>query len=143
MFIPRQFTCRQSLSPGRRAESGVDGASPHLLIKMLFDGLVQSLNAARGSLQRGDIEEKGRQIGKAVRILDEGLMAALNPAQGGEVAANLGALYDYCLRRLTQANLRNDVAAVEEVVNLICPVAEGWGQSPRRRLGGSEPCPAC
>lgn len=54
-------------------QSGVDGASPHTLIKMLFDGLIQSLNAARGALQRGDIAEKGRQIGKAVRILEEGL----------------------------------------------------------------------
>ncbi len=109
-------------------QSGVEGASAHMLIKLLFDGLIQSLNAARGSLQRGDIEEKGRQIGTAVRILDEGLMAALNPAQGGEVAANLGALYDYCLRRLISANVRNDIGMIEEVVHLIAPVAEGWNQ---------------
>ncbi len=109
-------------------ESGVDGASPHLLIKMLFDGLVQSLNAARGAMARGDIAEKGRQLGKAVRILEEGLKGGLDPVRGGELAANLGALYDYCISRLTQANLRSDVAAVEEVLKLISPVAEGWGQ---------------
>ena len=109
-------------------QSAVDGASPHMLIKMLFDGLVQSLNAARGALQRGDIAEKGRQIGKAVRILEEGLKAGLNPAQGGEIAGNLGALYDYCVGRLTLANVRNDAALVEEVVRLIAPVAEGWNE---------------
>ena len=109
-------------------QSGVDGASPHLLIKMLFDGLVQSLNAARGAMARGDIAEKGRQLGKAVRILEEGLKGGLDPVLGGELAANLGALYDYCVSRLTQANLRSDVAAVEEVLKLISPVAEGWGQ---------------
>ena len=107
-------------------QSGVDGASPHTLIKMLFDGLIQSLNAARGALQRGDIAEKGRQIGKAVRILEEGLKGGLNPAQGGEIARNLAALYDYCVSRLTLANMRNDLALVEEVVSLITPVAQSW-----------------
>ena len=109
-------------------QSGVDGASPHTLIKMLFDGLIQSLNAARGALQRGDIAEKGRQIGKAVRILEEGLKGGLNPAQGGEIARNLAALYDYCVSRLTLANMRNDLALVEEVVSLIAPVAQSWSE---------------
>ncbi|GKS77958.1 flagellar export chaperone FliS [Acidovorax sp. SUPP950] len=109
-------------------QSSVDGASPHQLIQMLFDGLVQSLNAARGSMQRGDVEEKGRHLGKAVRIIEEGLKGGLNPVQGGELAANLRALYDYCVGRLTMANLRNDVTLVEEVVNLIVPVAQGWGE---------------
>ena len=109
-------------------QSGVDGASPHTLIKMLFDGLIQSLNAARGALQGGDIAEKGRQIGKAVRILEEGLKGGLNPAQGGEIAGNLAALYDYCVSRLTLANMRNDLALVEEVVSLIAPVAQSWSE---------------
>ena len=109
-------------------QSGVDGASPHMLIKMLFDGLVQSLNAARGAMQRGEVEEKGRQLGKAVRILEEGLKGGLNPAQGGELVVNLRALYDYCIKRLTLANLRNDVSLVEEVVELIAPVAQSWDQ---------------
>lgn len=109
-------------------QSGVDGASPHMLIKMLFDGLIQSLNAARGAMQRGDVAEKGRQIGKSVRILEEGLKGGLNPAQGGDIARNLGALYDYCIGRLTLANMRNDLALVEEVVSLIAPVAQSWSE---------------
>lgn len=109
-------------------QSCVDGASPHMLIKMLFDGLMQSLNAARGAMQRGEIEEKGRHLGKAVRILDEGLKGGLNPEEGGELATNLRALYDYCVKCLTLANLRNDISLVEEVVELILPVAQSWEQ---------------
>ena len=115
-------------------QSGVDGASPHMLIKMLFDGLIQSLNAARGALQRGDVAEKGRQIGKAVRILEEGLKAGLNLREGGEIAANLRDLYGYSTLRLTQANLRNDPAALEEVSKLIEPVAQSW-----KLIGGPGP----
>ena len=120
-------------------QSGIDGATPHQLVQMLFDGLLQSLNAARGALQRGEIENKGAHIGKAVRILEEGLKGALNPVQGGELAVNLGTLYDYCITRLTMANLRNDLALVEEVVGLIEPVAQGWkemGQAQVESGGG-------
>lgn len=109
-------------------QSVIDNASPHMLIQMLFDGLMQSLNAARGALQRGEIEEKGRQLGKAGRIIEEGLKAGLNTAQGGELADNLGALYNYCSTRLMLANVRNDAALIEEVVNLLAPVAQSWGQ---------------
>ena len=127
-------------------QSGVDGANPHQLIQMLFDGLLQSLNEARGAMQRGEVETKGRLIGKSVRILEEGLKAALDPAQGGEIAANLHALYGYCVTRLTLANLRNDPALLEEVVALIEPVAQSWaaiggpggasGSAPSARVGG-------
>ena len=113
-------------------QSGIDGATPHQLVQMLFDGLQQSLHGARGALQRGETENKGMHIGKAVRILEEGLKGGLNPVQGGELAANLSTLYDYCIARLTLANLRSDLALVEEVVALIEPVALGWkemGQS--------------
>ena len=59
-------------------QSVVSEASPHELIKMLFDGLLQSLNTATSALERGDIEEKIRQITKSVRILQEGLMMGLD-----------------------------------------------------------------
>ena len=108
-------------------QSMVDGASPHRLIQMLFEGLMQSLNAARGALQRGEIEEKGRLINKSCRILEEGLKASLDPSQG-EIASNLSALYDYCNTRLMLANARNDVTLIDEVVSLVAPIADGWSQ---------------
>ncbi|WP_417284524.1 flagellar export chaperone FliS [Comamonas sp.] len=107
-------------------QSMVDGASPQQLIKMLFDGLVASINAARGAMERGDVSEKVRHIGKAVRILQEGLLAVLDKEKGGELADNLAALYDYCTTRLTLANARNDVAMVNEVAQLVGTVAQGW-----------------
>ncbi|MEG0938074.1 MAG: flagellar export chaperone FliS [Comamonas sp.] len=107
-------------------QSVVDGASPHTLIQLLFDALEASLNAAKGAMQRGEIEEKGRQIGKSVRILEEGLKASLNMEQGGEISQNLVSLYDYCITQITLANLRNDVALLETAQNLLTPVAQGW-----------------
>lgn len=108
------------------AQSSVDGADAHQLIVLVFDGLLQAVNAARGALARGEVALKGEQIQRAVRLLEEGLKGGLDMARGGELARQLRALYDYCIERLTQANLRNDGEALAEVVRLVTPVAEGW-----------------
>lgn len=109
-------------------ETSVDQANPHHLVGMLFEGLVQALGSAKAALQRGDIKAKCQQIVLAVRILEEGLKCGLNLEQGGELAQNLDRLYGYCVVRLTQANARNDVAALEEVLRLVEPLADGWRQ---------------
>ena len=108
------------------AETGVQGADAHQLVGLLFDALVQSLNQARGALERGEIDIKGASLVKAVRILEEGLKAGLNLREGGELAGNLHRLYDDGIQRLTHANLRNDGAAIAEVVELIEPIAQSW-----------------
>ena len=109
-------------------DTRVLSASPHQLVALLFDGLLQSIHAARGALARADVPTKGEQIGRAVRILEEGLKAGLDLQQGGEVAANLHTLYSYCIQRLTDANLHGDVGALDEVVRLIGTVADSWQQ---------------
>ena len=109
-------------------QSMVDSASPQQLIKMLFDGLLASINAARGAIERGDINEKVRHIGKAIRILQEGLLGALDREKGGELAGNLASLYEYCTTRLTLANARNDASLVDEVAGLVSTVAQGWNE---------------
>lgn len=109
-------------------ETSVDHATPHQLVRMLFDGLLQAIGSASQALERGDIKTKCQQIVLAVRILEEGLLCGLNDEQGGELAANLRNLYRYCVVRLTQANARNDAQALAEVSALIEPVADGWRQ---------------
>ena len=109
-------------------ETSVSQASPHELVNMLLDGLLQNIGAARAALQRGDMAVKGQKINLAVRIIDEGLKPALNLAQGGDIAANLNGLYGYCSIRLTEANLHNDDAALADVIRVIEPLADGWKQ---------------
>lgn len=115
------------------AQSSVDGADAHQLIVLVFDGLLQAVNAARGALTRGEVAVKGEQIQRAVRLLEEGLKGGLDMARGGALASQLWALYDYCIERLTLANLRNDGEALAEVVRLVTPVAEGWKEMGRLR----------
>lgn len=109
-------------------ETSVSGANPHELVSLLFEALLQSLALAKASIQTPDMPTKGRAIGRAVRILEEGLKAGLDDARGGELAANLRSLYDFCIVRITEANLYNDASIVDQVIHLIQPVADGWSQ---------------
>ncbi|HBZ4245475.1 flagellar protein FliS [Klebsiella aerogenes] len=109
-------------------ESSAMSASPHQLIVMLFDGALNALLRAHILMNQGDIAGKGLALSKAINIIDNGLKSGLDHQQGGEIADNLAALYDYMKRRLMQANLHNDEAAIVEVVKLLENIADAWRQ---------------
>lgn len=109
-------------------ESAVMSADPHQLIEMLFDGAYSALVRARLFMQQGEIVAKGEALSKAINIIDNGLKAGLDRDNGGDIADNLSSLYDYMIRRLLQANLRNDSRAIEEVEGLLSNLAEAWKQ---------------
>lgn len=72
-------------------QTKVDGADPHQLVEMLYDGAITQVAKARHALARKDIVAKGEATTRAIRIVDEGLKAALD-ARAGDVARNLDAL---------------------------------------------------
>jgi len=109
-------------------ESAVMSASPHQLIVLLFDGALSALVRARLFMQQGELSAKGEALSKAINIIDNGLKAGLDNEKGGEIAENLSSLYDYMIRRLMLANLRNDVEAIEEVEGLLTNIADAWKQ---------------
>ncbi|MNC05848.1 Flagellar protein FliS [compost metagenome] len=109
-------------------ESAVMSASPHQLIVLLFDGALSALVRARLFMQQGEQASKGEALSKAINIIDNGLKAGLDNEQGGEIAENLSSLYDYMIRRLMLANLRNDVGLIEEVEGLLTNIADAWKQ---------------
>jgi len=107
-------------------ETGVHSASPEKLISMLFDGARTAIARARFSIEQNDIPGRGMATSKAIAIVSEGLRAALNLEAGGEVAANLQELYIYIERCLLQANLRSDVAKLDEADRLLAGIASAW-----------------
>ncbi len=108
------------------AETGVAAADPHRLVAMLYDGFLEALADARGAMRKREIERKGRALTRAMMIVEEGLRGGLNHQAGGNLAADLDRLYAYISTRLTQANLRNDEALVDECQRLVQPLAEAW-----------------
>jgi len=107
-------------------ESAVMSASPHELVVSLFGGALSAMKKAAILMEQGDIPGKGLALSKAINIITNGLRAGLNHEAGGEIAANLDDLYDYMTRRLLQANLHNDIDAIEEVERLLTNIADAW-----------------
>ena len=107
-------------------ETRLSAASPHQLVAMLFDGFMEALAQARGAMRSGDTAAKGQAVGRAVRIVEEGLRAGLNLKEGGALARDLNDLYGYLCLRLTIANLRNSEEALDECQRLMQPLREAW-----------------
>ncbi|MFN9470829.1 flagellar export chaperone FliS [Acidovorax sp.] len=118
-------------------ETSMHTIDQHQLVSLLYEGALNSIATARGAMARGDVLGKCNAVSKAVRIIEEGLSTALDKVDGGELAENLGALYDYCIRRLILANARNDDAMMEEVMRLIEPIALGWNEIKKSNNGAA------
>ena len=107
--------------------SAVEHASPKQLISMLLEGALTALAKAKGAIDRSEIEVRTEQLNKASDVV-LGLKDFLDLENGGEVAANLDALYDYMVRTIMQANRENNGEQVQEVMNLLLEVKTGWDQ---------------
>ncbi|MCL4771940.1 MAG: flagellar export chaperone FliS, partial [Burkholderiaceae bacterium] len=119
---PRAASAYQRIN----VETSMHTMDQHQLVALLYQGVLGAIATARGSMARGDVLGKCNAVAKAIRIIEEGLNTGLDRVDGGELAENLGALYDYCVRRLTLANARNDDSIMQEVQRLIEPVAQAW-----------------
>jgi flagellar protein FliS len=115
-------------------QGGVTDASPHQLIAMLIDGALDRIASARGAMERQDRAQQGALLGRAISIIDS-MRASLDHEQGGELAANLAALYDYMERRLLEAGAQADAGMLDEVAGLLREIKSGWDAIPAEHRG--------
>ena len=117
-----------------RNHGQVADASPTRLVQIMFEHALSQLAVAAGCMERikdnrplNEVIAKGAAVGKAVRLISQ-LNATLDMERGGQVAANLRALYSYMLNRLTQANVTNDARIIAEVAALLGKIKSSWDQ---------------
>lgn len=108
-----------------KVNAAIASACPHELIQMLYDGLLERIAQVKGSIEQKNIELKGVKVNQAVSIV-LGLRDALDQKQGYELSSHLDGLYDYVMRQLWQAHLKNDPAILDECTYLITQVSEAW-----------------
>ncbi len=104
-------------------------ASPHRVTQMLFEGLIERLNQAKGFIETKDYAKKSTFIGKAMGILN-GLQGSVDPSYDPELGERIIGLYEYMKDRLNDANVNNDAEPINEVIKLITPIKEAWDQIP-------------
>lgn len=105
--------------------ANVDTADQGKLILIAYDVAIKHCKLALENF--GDIhflEARTKHIFKVQDALTE-LLSALR-LDVGEVAHNLYRLYDYMLRAMVQASVKNDREKVEEVLRYLTDLRESW-----------------
>lgn len=108
---------------------GVESASPHKLIQMLFETYLMRVDQAVIAIEQKDMSAKGTAISKALAILG-GLEEGLDLEKGGELAEQLQGLYRYARERLLVATDKNETAPLTEARELIFQIKDAWDQIP-------------
>ncbi len=107
-------------------ETGINSASPHQLIVMLYDGAIEAIRKTKIYTEIKNIEMKATSVDKALRIIKDGLTASLDMNAGGSLAQQLLALYEYIGKELILANLKNDIERMDNCINLLDDLRGAW-----------------
>ena len=103
----------------------VANADPHGMVQMLMDAAAERMVTARSCIERGEIARKASLLHSCVTLIAE-LRGSLNMTEGGPLAQNLSALYEYMTRQLLMANVESDVQKISEVLGLLNEIRGAW-----------------
>ena len=116
---------------GEYKKNKVITASGVELIVQLYDELIRNIQLAKEILSKDDklsydeIKNKSKAISKSVNIV-AGLGDSLDMEKGGEIAVNLGKLYEFVNMRLLNANVNNDPVMLDDALKVLNELREAW-----------------
>lgn len=117
-------------------ERQIMNASPVERIILCYDGAIRFLLSARRAIDEGNIQERFNNNKKAGDVIAY-LLDTLDMQRGGDVAQRLFQIYNHMLRRLMDVDLKNDVAAIDEVVSELRELRVSWERIARNDLPGN------
>ena len=100
-------------------------ASPMELVRILYEGAVQSVHEAIRALHSGDILGRGQAINKAIEILAE-LRVSLRRDVQEQYSNTLAELYGYIQHQLIRAHAEQSESLLQEASRLLTTLLEGW-----------------
>ena len=103
----------------------ISSVTPYEVITLLLDGALERIDQAIISASDGDIDEAAILVHKIMGIVNA-LRESLDMNQGGDIADNLDALYEYILARLQLIDTDTPIATLDEVKKLLQEVHTGW-----------------
>lgn len=107
------------------AGSRTEGASPHALVKLLFDELMLAMDACALALDHGDAHKANDRHIRALSIL-YALDSSLDFNKGGDIAISLAQIYRETRRLLLVAFDSRMSADVRRAHALIAEIADAW-----------------
>ena len=107
-------------------QNSVNTASPGELTLMLYNGCLKFITLAKKAINDGNVEAKNTNLIKAQNIIHE-FMVTLN--MDVKVSNELMVMYDYLHRRLVEANVKSDLAILEEVEGFVTELRDTWKEA--------------
>ena len=114
-------------------ETDLSVADGHRVIQLLYQGLIDAIVRAKASIENNDINQKAKQIDKALRIvagLDTSIMYDPKDAKQSAVAKNFKNLYAIFTDRLMLASSKLSTEPLDEILVYARQVKAAWDQIP-------------
>ncbi|MDD3343035.1 MAG: flagellar export chaperone FliS [Sulfurospirillaceae bacterium] len=115
---------QSNLAYSAYSHNNVSIESSEKLIKMLYEGILKFVSLAKRSMEDGNVEKKTYWINRTTAIFSE-LINSLN-YDGGQIAYYLSGLYIQQIKLLAEANLTNNSAKLDEVLNVTKELLQVW-----------------
>lgn len=106
----------------------INSASKEQILLMLYEGAISFTQRAQKALKSKDIAGKGRNITKALAIVNE-LMNTLDHSVGSPISKDIESLYVFTQDKLIEANLNNSIEALEAVEKILGILYKGWKEA--------------
>ena len=105
-------------------ETSVSSAKPVELVALVYQRLLDHLHTGQVQMREG--ADSSESFTKAIDLITTGLESCLDKEKGGEIAQNLGLIYDWAGKEIIRARLRRDPEMIQGVINAFVPLAEAW-----------------
>ena len=121
---------RQGLPTSVRADSAyrrddLESALRTHLIERLFDRCVRDIASAREAIEARDIARKAAAIDRAMQIVLE-LKVSLDVEAAPELRANLAALYNFVIHRLSDANATQELPPLAQATRIMTELGDAF-----------------
>lgn len=103
-------------------------ASSEQLLIMLYDGAIRFTRQAILGVENNDEKLRRYGVSKALAIITE-FSNSLDRGIGGKIAEDLDALYDFMIREMTVANIKNDISKLQVVEKLLVEMRQTWSEA--------------
>ncbi len=105
-------------------ETAVSSARPIDLVVLVFQRVLDHLRHGRQMMQQQ--EDSAVPLTKALQLINAGLQACLDRQQGGDIADNLGQLYEWASREIMLARIKKDSKRITAVIEVLTTVSGAW-----------------
>lgn len=105
-------------------EATVDVASPLDLLILTYERVIHHCDRAVEDFQQGHDSEHA--VTSALNLISDGLQSCLDFSRGGDVARNLGALYEWAAVELVRSRMKRDPAGALAVRSAFQQLLGGW-----------------